>query len=93
MSHAPMRSAGRKKRPEASVTRSTDVPLARWVAVTVAPGSTPPELSRTMPPISPVFICANDTADARQMPVTAADSRRAHVTAPDGLLDPNLPPN
>ena len=56
-----MRSAGRKNRPSASVTRSTTVPLAGCVAVTVAPGSTPPELSLTTPPISPVLVCAAAT--------------------------------
>ena len=56
-----MRSAGRKKRPSPSVTRSTTVPLAGCVAVTVAPGSTPPELSLTTPLISPVLICAAAT--------------------------------
>ena len=52
----PIRSAGRKKRPCSSVTRSTTVPLAGCLAVTVAPGSTAPELSFTTPPISAVFV-------------------------------------
>ena len=43
--------------PRRRSTRSTTVPLAGCVAVTVAPGSTPPELSLTTPPISPVFVC------------------------------------
>ena len=45
MSHWPVRSAGRKKRPSASVTRSTTMPLAACVAVTVAPGNA----ARTVP--------------------------------------------
>ena len=55
-----MRSAGRKNRPSASVTRTTTVPLEECLTVTVAPGSTAPELSFTTPPISPVLVCATD---------------------------------
>ena len=44
--------------PFALVTVVETVPLASWVAVTVTPGSTPPELSVTDPTMAPVSVCA-----------------------------------
>ncbi len=90
-SHCPMRSAGRKNRPSPSVTRSTTVPLAGCVAATVAPASTPPEVSRTTPPISPEFVwaAAVDTVASRIRLRTAAIMVQLSMQKQATLHDPH----
>ncbi len=71
--------------PRMSVTRSTIVPLAGCVAVTVAPGRIPPELSRTTPLISAVLIWATAAVAGATM-TNRARRRRSGVMAPRGYL-------
>ena len=47
----------------ASVRPARVKPVSRWVAVTVAPVTTPPPLSDTVPRMEPVVSCAS-TAEA-----------------------------
>mgnify|MGYP005633265393 CR=1 FL=1 len=55
--------SAKKNRPSASTTRSTVRPLSGWIARTVAPGSTPPLVSRTTPVSAPVLVCADNPTD------------------------------
>ena len=74
-SHSPIGSEDMKKRPSASVTRSTVKPLSGCEAVTVAPGNTPPDASRITPLNSPAFIWADAgvaTSSAVKITPTAA---------------------
>ncbi len=70
------------KLPLASVTRMVVTPVSRFVSVTVAPGTTPPVLSLTVPTTVAVSNCANEGSDATSTSVTA---RRA--TRRDRLLN------
>ncbi len=48
------------KLPLASVTRTVATPVSRFVSVTVAPGTTPPVLSLTVPTTVAVSNCADE---------------------------------
>ena len=56
--YCPMRRLGNTYCPASFVTVLCDTPAASSVTVTVTPGSTPPEESRTVPTMAPVSICA-----------------------------------
>jgi hypothetical protein len=51
---------------------SVEVPRVALISVTVAPGITPPDVSRTEPVMDPLVICANATAGLN----TTADDRK-----------------
>src|SRR5688572_27625731 len=86
-----MRSVENSKMPLSSDVRAWVTPVATLVSVTVAPATTAPELSRTVPTIDPVSNCAAAGAaksrKARQAdtswdiePRWGKGSERAHST-------------
>ena len=66
------------KLPLASVTRTVATPVSRFVSVTVAPGTTPPVLSLTVPTTVAVSNWANEGSAAAITQVAARTATRRY---------------
>jgi hypothetical protein len=68
--------------PAADVTRSNVWFVPRFVTVTVAPGTTAPEVSRTVPDMPPRFVCASRGAAQTSTTPRARQARAKGIAAP-----------
>ncbi len=80
-----------EKTPEPSVTRLTVSPVAAFVAVTVTPGSTPPDESVMRPEIWPVMVCAS-AAPGRLNSAMASKPASASRRLPTKTCSMSRPP-
>ena len=76
--YRPIRTVMNSKLPFASVTRTMATPVSRFVRVTVAPGTTPPVLSLTVPTTVAVSNCANDGRAAARRHTADMTVTRTH---------------
>src|SRR5262245_41667622 len=70
--YVPSGSSGARYNPCSLVTTDRSAPVSRFVIVTVTPGSTPPELSTTVPSMDPLAACDCANAGAASTSDTSA---------------------